>query len=66
MFHLPTFYIVQILVHLHFDLVSWLLPLEATEPVSEPLLEMAVEMINIHLISVQQKRYLSVKATFFF
>ena len=40
------------------NLVSWLLPLEATEPVSEPLLEMAVELINIHLISVQWKRLL--------
>ena len=27
----------QILVRSHFDLVSWLLALEATEPVSEPV-----------------------------
>ena len=47
---------VQILLHSYFDQVSWLLALEATEPVSEPLLEMAVVLINIHLISVQQKR----------
>ena len=47
---------VQILVHSHFDLVSWLLALEATEPVSEQVTQMAVELINIHLISVQQKR----------
>ena len=53
LFHLCTFQIVQILVHSYFNLVSWLLPLEA---VSEPLLEMAVELINIHLISVQRKR----------
>ena len=47
---------VQILVHSHFDLVSWLLALEAAEPVSEPVTQMAVELINIHLILVQQKR----------
>ena len=51
-----TFKIVQILVHSHFDLVFWLLALEATEPVSEPVTQMAVELINIHLISAQQKR----------
>ena len=45
-FILSTFYIVQILVHSHFDLVSLLLALEATEPVSE----MALELINKHLI----------------
>jgi AhpD family alkylhydroperoxidase len=39
----------------HFDLVSWLLALEASELVSEPVTQMAVELINIHLISVQQK-----------
>ena len=33
--------------------VSWLLALEATEPVSEPVTEMAVELIKNHLISVQ-------------
>ena len=38
-----TFWIVQILVHLHFDLVSWLLALEATEPVSQPVTQMAVK-----------------------
>ena len=32
-----------------------LLALKATEPVSEPLYQMAVELINIHVISVQQK-----------
>jgi hypothetical protein len=32
------------------------LALEATEPVSEPVTQMAVELINNHLISVQQKR----------
>ena len=52
-FHLQ---ILQTLVHSHFDLVSWLLALEATEPVSELVTQMAVELINIHLISVQQKR----------
>ena len=48
-----TFYIVQILVKSHFELVRSVLALEATEPVSEPLTQMAVEMINNHLISVQ-------------
>ena len=46
----------QILVHSHLKLVSWLLGLEATEPVSEPATQMVVELMNIHLISVQQKR----------
>ena len=50
-----TFKIVQILVYSH--LVSWLLALEVTELVSEPVTQMAVELINIHLISVQQKGY---------
>ena len=40
----------------HFELVSSVLALEATEPVSEPVNQMAVELINNHLISVQQKR----------
>ena len=43
-------YIVQILVHSHFDLA-----LEATEPVYEPVTQTTVELINIHLISVKQK-----------
>ena len=47
-------------VQSHFELVSLVLALEATEPVpetvSEPLTQMAVELINNHLISVQQKR----------
>ena len=48
--------IVQILVHAHFYLVSLFLALEATEPVFEPATQMAVELINIHLISVNRKR----------
>ena len=56
LFHLHSRYIVQILVHSHFYLVSLLPALEATELVSEPVTQMAVELINIHLISVQQKR----------
>ena len=40
----------------HFELVISVLALEATEPVSEPVTQMVVELINIHLISVQQKR----------
>ena len=43
-------------VQSHFELVSLVLALEATEPVSEPVTQMAVELINNHLISVQQKR----------
>jgi hypothetical protein len=37
-----TFLIVQILVHTHFNIVSWLLALEATEQVSETVAQMAV------------------------
>ena len=55
-FHLHSRYVVQILVRSHFDLLSWLLALEATEPVSELVIQMAVELTNIHIISVQQKR----------
>ena len=51
-----TFWIVQILVHPEFDLISLLQALEATEPVSEPVPQMALELINNHFISVQQKR----------
>ena len=51
-----TFQIAQILVQSHFELVSLVLALEATEPVSEPVTQMAVELINNHLILVQQKR----------
>jgi hypothetical protein len=47
---------VQTLLHSHFDLVSSILALEATEPVSELVTQTVVELINIHLISVQQKR----------
>ena len=51
-------YLVQIIVHSYFELVivCSLLDLEATETVSEPVTQMAVELRNIHLISVQQKR----------
>ena len=45
--------LVQILVQSHFELVSSVLALEATELVSEPVTQMAVELINDHLISVQ-------------
>lgn len=46
----------QILVESHFEPVSLVLALEATERVSEPVSQMAVELINNYLISVQQKR----------
>ena len=47
---------VQILVHSNYDLVSSLQDLETTELLSESVTQMAVELINIHLISVMQKR----------
>ena len=40
-------------VQSHFELVSLVLALEATEPVSEMVTQMSVELINNHLISVQ-------------
>ena len=40
----------------NFDLVSSVLALEATEPVSELVTQMSLELIKNHLISVQQKR----------
>ena len=49
-----TFQIAQILVQSHFEIVSSVL--EATEPASEPVTQMAVELINNYLILVQQKR----------
>ena len=51
-----TFLIAQILVQSHFELVTSVLALEATEPLSELVTQMAVELINNHIISVQQKR----------
>ena len=39
-----------------FELVSLVLALEATEPISEIVTLMAVELINNHFIPVQQKR----------
>ena len=45
----------------HFELVSSVLTLEATEWVSEPVTQMAVELTNNHLINK-----MSIKATFFF
>ena len=46
----------QNICSVHCKLVSSLLALDATELVSQPLTQMVVEMINIHVISVQQKR----------
>ena len=51
-----TFWIVQILVHPEFDLVSLLEALEATEPVSEPVPQMALELINMTIISFQYSK----------
>ena len=50
-----TFWIVQILVHSHFDLVSSVLALHATKLVSESVAQMALKLINNHLISIPQK-----------
>ena len=50
-----TFKIIQILVHSHFDLVRWLLVLEEKK-VSVTVTQMAVELVNIHLFSVQKKK----------
>ena len=55
-FHLHS-YIVQILVQSNFEKISLVLALETTELVSEPVTKMAVELINNHLISVHQKRW---------
>ena len=55
-----TFQIVQILVQSHFELVNSVLALKATEPVSEPVTEMAIELINI-----STAKEMSVKATSF-
>ena len=41
---------------LHYELVSSLLALDASVLVPQPLTQAVVEMINIHVISVQQKR----------
>ena len=48
--------LVQILVQSHFELVSSIQALEATEPVSEPVTQMAVELINNHLIELLNKQ----------
>ena len=48
-----TFQIVQILVQSHFELVSLVLALEASELVSEPVTQMAFELINNHPISAE-------------
>ena len=50
-----TFLIFQILVHSHFALVNSLLALDAPEPVSQPVIQMAINMITIHLVWVRQK-----------
>ena len=47
---------VQIIVNSHFDLERLPLDLDATETVSQTGIEMTLELINIHVISVQQKR----------
>ena len=59
-----TFMIVQILVHMHFDLVSWFLLLEATEPVAETVTQMAVE--HKHSSHFSTAKEISVKAIIFF
>ena len=49
-------YLVQILVQSHLELVSSVLALEATEPVSELVTQMAVELINTLCGTGYQKR----------
>ena len=44
------------LVRSHFELVSSLPALDATELVSQQVTQMVVELINIDVISVKQKR----------
>ena len=56
LFHLHSRYLVQILVHLKFDLVSWRLDLEATEIAFELVIQVAFELININFILEQQKK----------
>ena len=56
-----TFWIVKILVQSHFELVSLLLALEATEPVSEPVPQTALKQSS-HFSTAKE---ISVKATFF-
>ena len=53
--------IVKIQVYLHFDLVSSVLALEATEAVSELVTQMALE--SSHFSTTKE---ISIKATFFF
>ena len=43
-------YLVQISFHSHFNLVSLLLVLEATESVSEPITQVRFELINNHVV----------------
>ena len=50
-FHLHSRYLVQILDH-SFELLSSLLSQEATKTISEPVFQIAVKLINIHLIPV--------------
>ena len=49
--YLHNYYGFQIFLH-----VSFTHSLEVIEPISEPVLQMALELINNHLISVKQKR----------
>ena len=60
-----TFQIFQILVQSHFELVSSVLALDATEPVSQPVSQMAVELIKKSSHGSTAKE-ISVKSTFFF
>ena len=53
-----TFYLAQILIQSHFELVSLVLAIESTETVSEAVTQMAVELIIA--------KEMSVKAIFFF
>ena len=63
LFHISKFK-TEILVHSHFYLVSSLLALETTELVSGLVTQMALKLINNHLISVSKRD--KSKATFLF
>ena len=54
--NLGLFYLHSRYFKFYFDLVSSVLALEATKPLSEQVAQMALELINNFLISVHQKR----------
>ena len=55
----------QILVQSHFELVGLVLALEANEQISEPVTQIAVELINNHVISFQYSKINEYKSYIF-